>query len=534
MKKYPVIIVGAGPVGLCMAIALARLGIPSLTLNRDPHLSEHPRARGVSMRSMELLRLWGEIDELQKFEFPREAIRFIWAHSLKGKEITRIELNKSGPYTLGPLGASLITQDCVELYLKGTLEKFPDAQLQFSKEVLKVTEDSEGVTIEVRDCTTNQTEQFRTQYLVAADGSHSTVRKELEIEMKGPNDLGRFCNLLCEFDITQWTSDRLSIGYFFTDLDKLGKSLFLAYGKNRWIFGLRFAPEQTKEDFTDELCIAAIRNALEIPDLNIKIINKNFWTMAAQLATSYGTQRIFLVGDAAHRLPPTGGLGMNTGIQDAHNLAWKLAYVLKHQFSPKLLDTYFQERAPVARRNIDWSSVNAKRFVDIITAIREQNEELLKEKLLEQQQNLNYSGLDLGYIYHSDAISSENNQEISISPNDFIATTLPGIRAPYVKLLKDGEETSTLDLFEKDFVLLVGSNGQPWQEAAKQLALPLQVYRVAEDGDLVDPQNKWQEIYEITDTGAVLVRPDGHVAFRKQTMPKNPEQELVDYFAKIK
>ena len=237
------------------------------------------------------------------------------------------------------------------------------------------------------------------------------------------------------------------------------------------------------------IVLSEIRRVLDLPELDIKIINKSFWTMAAQVAKQYRHRRIFLVGDAAHRLPPTGGLGMNTGIQDAHNLAWKLAFVLNHNISDALLDTYYDERAPVAKRNIQWSTENAKRFVDIAKAINSGDTEKLKIKLHEQQKNLNYEGLDLGFIYHSKDVVSENDQALSISPSQYVPTTLPGSRAPYVQLIKKGKTISTLDLFEKNYVLLVGSDGHAWQvvsnELSQILSLPLKSYRVAGDGDLI-------------------------------------------------
>ena len=252
--------------------------------------------------------------------------------------------------------------------------------------------------------------------------------------------------------------------------------------------------------------------------------------MAAQVAKQYRHGRIFLIGDAAHRLPPTGGLGMNTGIADAHNLAWKLAFVLKYNVSEKLLDTYYDERAPIAKRNIEWSTENAKRFFDIFKAIHEGDNETLKIKLHEQQKNFNYEGLDLGFIYHSKAILSENDQTLSVLPDKYIPTTLPGSRAPYVNLIKNGKEISTLDLFEKNFILLIGSDGESWRTAAKKtteiISLPLVVYKVAQDGDLVDHNNIWHDTYGISTNGAVLVRPDGHVAWRSTFMVDNPELEL--------
>jgi putative polyketide hydroxylase len=164
--------------------------------------------------------------------------------------------------------------------------------------------------------------------------------------------------------------------------------------------GMRFVEGDSKEKFSDEYCLQETRRVLDLPDLKIQILSKNFWTMRALIASQYRQGKIFLMGDAAHVLPPTGGFGMNTGIQDAHNLAWKLAFVLKGHASEKLLDTYDEERAPVAQQNISWSRQNDMRYAEIHAAIATGDKETLIFKLQEQQKYLKFAGLDLARIFH--------------------------------------------------------------------------------------------------------------------------------------
>lgn len=530
IKNIPVLIIGGGPVGLSMALALARQNIKSLVIERHPGTTQHPRARGVNTRSMELFRQWENIVELLKYEQPKEARRIIWAQSLQGEEITRITMEKFSYSAISPTEASFVSQDRVEESLYHCLLNYKETEVHFLKEIISFEENNDGVITKILNRTNNQEEIIKAQYLIAADGAHSHIRKQLEIEMIGPDNLGKFCSIYCEIDISMCTKDRPAIGYFFTDPKLSGRFLASVDGANRWIVGLRYTEGNVKEDFTDEYCINAIRQITGVENLKVHIINKNFWTMAAQIAKQYRKGRVFLVGDAAHRIPPTGGFGMNTGIQDAHNLAWKLAFVINHNLSEKLLDTYFEERAPVAEQNIKWSMENAARYTEINKAIHSGDMGKLKFELHEQNRNLNFTGLDLGFIYHSTIIISENDQTLSVSPAKYVATTLPGSRAPHVQLIKDHKKISILDLFEKDFVLLIGPNGQAWQKAADDLihslSIPLKIFRIANDGDLSDPENIWLAKYEISATGAVLVRPDGHVAWRSRCMVDQPKNVL--------
>lgn len=281
MKQIPILIIGGGPVGLSMALALARQGIRSLVIEKHSGTTQHPRARGVNVRSMELFRLWGNSVELLKYEQPKEARRMIWATSLQGEEIMRVCLDDSETSIYSPMHAAFVSQDHVENSLYHSLLQYPEAEVQFSTEFLLLDQDHDGITVRILNRKTHQEDYVRSSYLIAADGAHSQIRKQLGIEMVGPDNLGQFCNVYCELDLSKWTRHRPCIGYSFTDKKMRGPFLASVDGGNRWLVGLRFVEKNTKETFIDDYCIDKIRQLVGLPDLAVKIINKSFWTMAA-------------------------------------------------------------------------------------------------------------------------------------------------------------------------------------------------------------------------------------------------------------
>ena len=229
------------------------------------------------------------------------------------------------------------------------------------------------VTVEILNKNTNQKETLSSQYLIAADGANSSLRKLFNVEMEGMNNLGVFCNIYCEMNLDKYVEHRPSAGFMFTRPDVRGTFLLSKKGYKKWLVGVRIGsnPNLTKESFTDDFCVDYVKKVINDPEVEVHVINKAFWTMAALIAKQYRVDRVFFAGDAAHRLPPTGGFGMNTGIQDVHNLAWKLAMVLKGQADESLLDTYFTERVQIAKTNSSWSINNAKRMEKIFRCIGE-------------------------------------------------------------------------------------------------------------------------------------------------------------------
>jgi putative polyketide hydroxylase len=446
-KLVPILIVGAGPVGLCMALLLARLGVKSLVIERNSDFMGHPKARGVNTRTMEIFKQMGLDNELSKYELPKEARSITWLKTLQEEEISRVTMDDSFIDNYSSVQASFISQDNIERTLYNELLNYDNTAVLFSNELISFKEDESGVLAKIYDSNTNQEKFIHAKYLIGSDSAHSKVRKQLDIKMEGQENLGTFCSVYCEFDISRWTKHRLSFGYFFIDSNLRGKYLVTVDGIKKWIVVLAVRKSQNKELYTDEYCKTQIRHLLNIQDLHIDIISKGFWNMAAQIANQYKVGRTFLVGDSAHRMPPAGGFGMNTGIQDAHNLAWKLFMVLNKHIHESLLETYHEERYPIAKQNIIWSLENASYYSEIRAAIDSGDIKQMQLKLQEQSKNLNYIGLDLGFRYRSAAVLRESNIDLNhqILPPKYSPSTAPGFRAPYVKLIHGEVVISTLE-----------------------------------------------------------------------------------------
>lgn len=513
----PVIIIGAGPVGLSMAIGLARQGIKSLVIEKHPTTTNHPKARGINTRTMEIFRSWGIETAVRQHQLPKEAHRFIWLESFQGKEITRVSAQER-PASTSPTTIAIISQDWVEHELHLAAQQYPEITILFNTKLLKFDQINNGVTINVVNTNTHEQDTFECSYLIGADGAASFIRSTLNIPMQGEDNIGEFCNIYCEMDLTKFVKGRVSVGYIFTRKDIMGTVILSKDGEKKWLVGVRFDnnPELTKASFTDDFCVEIIKKIIDDDSVQVTLINKAFWTMAALIANNYRINNILLVGDAAHRLPPTGGLGMNTGIQDAHNLAWKLAAVLKGQAKETLLDTYQEERSPIAVGNIEWSTKNAMRFNTIFTALYEQDYVTMNKALEEQNEHVNQIGLDLGFRYESGALVKDHSPVPPPNTSTYTPSTYAGSRAPHYFLQnKEKNSISTLDLFGKNFVLLSSDATSDWHQAALAITdIPVQSYRIGNNGELQDPLNNWLETYQIGPEGAVLVRPDGHVAWR--------------------
>ena len=547
--ETPLLIAGGGPVGLCLSILLSRFGIAHVLIEKHPDTTIHPKARNLTVRSIEIMRSWGILDALSEIALPAEWTKqIIYTRTLAGDELGRMQTRAfaGAPRALSPVRTILSSQDIFEPVWRTHAEQYPGALLRFSHELEDFALQDDAVTATILNCETGQRTRVRAGYLVAADGSSSPVRTALDIPQSGPRDIGHYINVYFRADFGAWIAHRPALLYWVATPGIRGVFQPLD-GKQRWLCQIRFDPNsESPGDYTSERCSRWIRQAVGNDDVDVEVLSIGNWSMHASVADRWRQGRVFLVGDAAHQLPPTGGLGLNTGLQDTHNLAWKIAAVSQGWAGEGLLDSYQSERRPVARFNADRSLLNSK-LVGRITATAlsgktEDNAEAVAKRVRESRHYGNFTGVDLGLEYQAGALVPDGSdaQHAEDPVSEYLPTGRPGCRAPHVVLKRAGKEFSTLDLFDREFCLLAGVEGQAWVDAASQIArhkkVPLSAYRIGpvdSKADFEDLEAVWLSVYGVQSDGAVLVRPDGHVAWRRAHGGTEPQAELERVFTKI-
>ncbi|MFB8245977.1 FAD-dependent oxidoreductase [Streptomyces sp. NPDC055952] len=528
----PVLIVGGSLVGLSTSLFLGRLGVPHMLVERHAGTSIHPRGRGNNVRTMELFRVAG-VEQAIRDAAATLAVNhgILQTPTLVGDagEWLFRDIDPGGGLArFSPSGWCLCSQNDLEPVLLDHARAH-GGDLRFSTELTSFESDSAGVTAQVKNRETGAHTTVRADYLVAADGPRSPVREQLGITQSGPGDL--FHNVSLTFRsrrLADVVGDRHFIVCYLTNPEADG-ALLPVDNRENWVFHAPWHPEQGQslDEFTDEMCAEHIRRAVGVDDLDVEITGKAPWHAAQRVARSYRSGRVLLAGDSAHEMSPTGAFGSNTGIQDAHNLAWKLAAVLDGWAGEDLLDTYDAERRPVAEAT---SARAAARSAEH------------SHPGFAPPPGAGGSGpqrgilnVALGYRYPQGAVVGAD-PGAPVVPEGLDLTGAPGTRAPHLWVRRGDDRISTLDLYERAPVLLSDAaepNG--WHDAAVRLAaelsLPLESYRVGTPGsaDLVPEDSAdWAERHGTGPGGAVLVRPDGFVAWRSQGPEADAEAVLRD------
>lgn len=514
-----VLVVGGSLVGLSFSLFLARQGVKPLVVERHPGTSIHPRVSSLTARTMEIFRSAGIEEEIRREEppFPRE-FGIMFVESLVGQLFDNLMEDMSAYFTdASPVVGNGIAQDLLEPVLRTQAEK-SGVDLRYNTELIEFETDEDGISAIIRDRVSGDTRRVRTKYMIGADGSKSGTRKQLGIGQHGEGTLFHLISIVFDAEIHELFRSQNAHMCFFAN-DTVSGSLVLYPGTFRrphiYRLDVIYEPEEeTIEDYPEERCMSLVRAAIGIPDIPVTIKKILTWEMAGHVADRFQEDRIFLVGDSARVQPPSGGLGGNTGIAEAQNLAWKLAAVLRGEAGSDLLTTYDAERRPVA----DYT-------VEQVVTLSQQREHEGADGITVSTLHVN-----MGYRYQDGAFVPEaDGKNLPIVQSPELWKGQPGTRAAHIVLERDRNSISSLDLFGSRFVLLVGADGKNWVEAAKHvkdtLRFPMDIYQVdGHNADFNNPGNDFLDAYGITSTGAIIVRPDGYIGWRKPGTEENKEE----------
>jgi 2-polyprenyl-6-methoxyphenol hydroxylase-like FAD-dependent oxidoreductase len=526
--EVPVLIAGGGLIGLSTAMFLAQHGVRSLAVERMREGSPLARAGHFHLRTIELFRSAG-IEEEVRLQSAQDFVpegAIVAMDSLSGRKLADIipGLNVGVDDMLTPVRRMFINQPGLERILRRRAEEV-GAAVRTGCELVGFEQDADGVTATIRDLDTAQERRIRSQYLIGADGAHSKVRDVLGIPMDGR---GVFSNsMTIYFHANAWSqlgNKPLSVIYInnpvFGGFFRFAKDCQSGFLGVNTVGDPKIDPVKAANpaaDISEARLIEIVRAGIGVPDLPVRIDGCARWRSTSDVARRFQDRRVFLVGDAAHLMPPNGGFGGNTGIQDAHNLAWKIALVLKGVAGAALVDSYERERRPVAKLTVEQAYT---RYVTrTATYLGARDFEPLVHDF----------NVELGYLYRSDAIVTEDwDAPGHLDPRQSFGR--PGSRAPHLAVERNGERLSTLDLFGRSFVLLAGPKSAPWRAAAAAVAgrfegLSLDAYCVGSP-QLRDSEGRFCAAYGLEPDGACLVRPDGFVAWRAKTAVRRPAEEL--------
>jgi 2-polyprenyl-6-methoxyphenol hydroxylase-like FAD-dependent oxidoreductase len=521
--ETPVLIVGGGPVGLALALDLGWRGAPCTVVEQGDGMVDHPKIGIIQVRTMEFFRRWGIAERVRKAGFPDDyELSITFCTSLGGHLLAK-EPYPSIAEAPTPEWTPERRQRCPQMWLNPLLQRAAQEQTPVSIRLRHKLESFEQhpthVAARVRDLATDEIVEVRAQYMVACDGATSPIREALGIGMQGKARLSYSVGIMVEIeDLLDRVGKDEAERYIFVGPEGTWGNWTVVDGKNLWRFTILGSAEKLD---LDRLDVADwVRRALGRDDIPFEVHSVLPWRRAELIADTFRRGRVLLAGDSAHIMSPTGGMGMNTGLGDVVDLGWKLDAVIRGWGAPELLETYESERRPVAIRNAAASTHNFKSWqpVESTAAILDESPEgeALRRRIgdgLRESTRLDWEswGLQVGYRYEgSPAIVADGTPPTPDDYGSYAPTARPGSRAPHA-WMADGQ--STLDLFGKGFVLLCfeGSNGRDvaaLQDAAATRAVPLTIVPVPD-----------REIAGLYERCLVLVRPDGHVAWRGDSVP---------------
>jgi 2,4-dichlorophenol 6-monooxygenase len=558
-----VFIVGGAGAGLSSAILLARHGVASYMIEKYPSTSPAPKAHYLNPRTMEIFREIGVADAVYERSTPAENMSTVgWYTSLTG----------SGPidgktiHVMEAFGGGSLKEkyerhsptraaNYAQLHLEPLLCEFAATQplidMNFGHELVSFEQVGEGVVADVKIRETGEVYRVKADYMLGCDGGRF-VGERIGVTMEGIPRLFDMISVHFAADFSPFLDDDSPMIRWFINPENggsWGSGVMVAMGpkhfgrdSEEWLMHFAFDPDTADFIEKDEL-VARMRELFKVPgDFSIEVMHTNKWQVQGVLADRFRVGNVFLVGDSAHRHPPTTGLGLNSAVQDAHNLAWKLAAVINGQADDSLLDSYETERRAVTGRNVEWAlftfqnhlvidpamgmipgapdEVNVQAVMKLFadTPDGESRRQRLNEVIQTQRTEFQAQDREIGFHYESTAVISDGTPLPEKSPmgDGYVATSRPGHRLPHAWIQSGDQKISTLDLSEgKSFTLITGADNDQWKEAVSKVGVPVKVVSIAAAGaDCIDSEGQWQEVSGISDAGAILVRPDNHVCWR--------------------
>ncbi|CAM5681184.1 hypothetical protein SAVIM338S_07338 [Streptomyces avidinii] len=521
LRNTDVLVAGGGLAGLATALFLAEQGVDCLLLEGVRERLRPPRILGVHPRAMELLRSLGLEEKIRRLPSAKaleENNGIALADTLSGWDLSTIDEKylldvHAEPGTLSPTSWCLADERELESVLRDRAQHL-GLLVEIHSELVSFDQGGPGVdevTALVRDPETGEQRQIKACYLVDAGGTDGRVRSRLGIPFEG-HTLGHFVTVRFIANLQNETRGRKFI-MCYTVNPLLHGSLMPLDNSEDWLLHVKHDPEKEPlESFTPERCAELIRAATGVRNLDPDVLQVNAWAGEAKTAGRFSDGRVFLVGDAAHVMPPSGGFDAGTGVLDGHNLAWKISAVLNGWADPDLLETYDEERRPVCAATVEQAVLRSQDRRRLIKQSPEPpSSEIAEDPLVWRAARYRSAAVmpwDEGTLPGFGVWAAENDGR-------------PGCRAPHLRLRYGGSEISVLDLFGRSMVLLTGPDNRPWLEAGRsvsaELGTPLSLYGMGVDLDDLD--DRWPELYGVTAQGAVLVRPDGVVAWRCAEAP---------------
>ena len=569
-----VLIIGTGPSGSATAALLSSYGIQNVAINRYRWLANTPRAHITNQRAMEVLRDLGpEVeDEAYMFATRQDLMgENIFCESLAGEEIGRMKswgnhpLSQAEHLMSSPTKMNDLPQTFMEpLLFKTACQR--GTQARMSTEYLSHTQDADGVTTTCRDRLTGKDLTIRSKFLIGADGGKSLVAEHAGLPFEGKMGVGGSMNILFRADLSKYVAHRPSVLYWVmqpgADVGGIGMGLVrMVRPWNEWLIVWGYDINGPEPDVTPEFATGVARQLVGDPALEIELLSANVWTVNNRYATRTANGRVFCMGDAIHRHPPSNGLGSNTSIQDAFNLAWKLALVLKGQAGERLLDSYDEERAPIAKQIVTRANQSIAEFGPIFEALGmgegvdpvqmqknlnartegteagEHQREAIRKAIAFKKYEFDAHGIEMNQRYRSGAVVTDGQIEPAFTLDadlHYQPTTWPGARLPHAWVYRrdTGAEVSTLDLCGHGrFTLLTGLGGEAWLQAAAEvsqdLGLEIVTHMIGPRQTYIDHSGDWARASEIRDNGCLLVRPDHHVCWRSETASPSSKAALL-------